>query len=344
MDQEDIDLKPDEVLEAGETHAVEVVMNEPEPLAVSPSEVPASDAMSLARMGAQGLELFESRATLLRQCRFVALKNTDPRAWLLSKTDGTDGTEGAVVATFCAPGYPAVAAAYGIAARFLPQDSDGIFRPERVNQQGEVIGAAVRVPVYGYRGFAWGNSAFNGQEVQVQITRMSDEDFIGRQQRDGDLRLTCFTGLKKKLVAELAGITTVPAEELEEAWEYEPGKSVERCRKGHGFGTSSERRGAKVAEDGVPIERQLLRTELLQLTEGVKESAVQLLQEITAYDYQKDGKQIKGCSKSIDAMAKMFQFEKAWGNLRRHPRVGKDATSVQGVQKLRAKLQAKGGS
>lgn len=319
-------------------------------------------ASGLAEMGDRGVELFDQYTRMMERCYFAALSRTSPNDWVLNRSAGESG-EDVVTAMFCASGYRVVAQAYGITMEFFPQDGRGLFAPDRLNEQGDVMGVGQTSEVYAYRGYARARSAFTGQETEVSMTRWSVEDFTGRKvtkdkrilrraprgqddvsSLDSDLRLSVHTGLKKKAVADLTGIGVVSGEDLERAWADIPSKTLDKCRKGHGYGSSRERTSARVADADVPVERVLLRDEVLSLTGGDEAGARALLQEITHYNYndRNTGEPRQGSFSSVDRMGKAFMFERAWERLRQHAHFGPQVAPLEVVAQKRAAARKAG--
>ncbi len=307
-----------------------------------------TSAQTLADLD-HGLEIFERWTDILRRAYFITLRRTRPWDWVISRLDGDEGQT--VMGYFCATGYPFVSEVYGIRPlkagtpeeepMFGPVGADGRWRPESETLPGGVIQLS---------GWAVAHVGLTRRQVMVEGTRRSDEPFTGRQVDEhgqivkrggvgalpGDHRSSLLSLLKKKLVAEAAGIRVVPGEDLETAWGEEPGKTLGKCRLGHGFGTSAERkaRAPGVSDAGLDVERVLLRDEILSLTGGDKGAAVALLQEVTAWR-SKDG-QKSGSFDHVDRMTRDFMFPNAWEKLRSHPHFGPTVTSVANVQAKRA--------
>lgn len=269
-------------------------------------------------------EVFKRRAELLEACHLAALKRTRPSDWVLTR-DRQD----AETAMLTVSGADLVAEVYGIVIRNIgPTNERGEFTPEKTPVKG-LDG------VYSLRAHCSAFSRVNGRAIELlEFTRRSDEDFTGRSiasngrlttkptesvgALESDLRGAVLTGMRTKVVRVLCGMTRVPVSELAKAWEGTE-KKVEQCRRGHGYGTSSERTSRKLSGNLDQDKRELWE-ELLRRTGGDKGEASTLLCDITTSD---DG-QYKGYT-SVDRIAKDFLIKRAWDRLPRHPRFGDQA-------------------
>ena len=310
----------------------------------------STGADTLARME-EGLQIFERWTQLLRRAYFIALRRTRPWDWTLSKLPGED--EDVMVAYFCATGYTFIAEVYGIRPIkvgtpeqqpvFGPVDSSGQWVPD----SKEIGNGIVELS-----GWAKAQVGLTRREIYVEATRRSDEPFTGRQIDEdgsivaagrgvkalpGDHKSALLSLIKKKLVADAAGIKIVPSQDLETAWADEPGKTLAMCRKGQGFGTAAERTSRANSSVEIVVERALLRDELLTLTGGDKVAAVQVLKEITAWE-SKDGKR-SGCFDHVDRLSKKFQFENAWAKLRQHDHFGPQLSTPADLDARRSELK-----
>jgi len=159
----------------------------------------------------------------------------------------------------------------------------------------------------------------------LEFARRSDEDFTGRgvdadekiETRkaekvgalDTDLRASVLTGLRTKSVRVLCGMTRVPTADLERAWNGQQ-KALDDCRKGHGFGTSTDRGAQRVAEEGVGERAIKLGDEILRRVNGDVEAARGLLKDITASPSRP--KKGGGVTKEFPGFTSVSQFTKEW--------------------------------
>lgn len=260
---------------------------------------------------ADAAQALEQVTKALELARTASIKATSPGDWVLyCQNDETFGM-------LCSSGANKVADYYGVRIRLLPQDEQGIFRPEKSTGEGGHLELT---------GYAIVESTFNRRREQIEATVRANEGFTGRQLndqgafvgRDGtayeaDLRLALSTRLRTKAVRVTAGMSRVPEETLKAA-----GLDTEKCRKGHGFGTSTERSASKVASDDVKKLRKELGDEILARVRGDVEDAKKLLRDITAGDKPgKDGTVFQGFD-TVERFTKEWQVKKAWVKLRAH--------------------------
>jgi hypothetical protein len=267
-------------------------------------------------------EIFKRRAQLLESCHIAALKRTRPADWVLTKD-----REGAETAMLTVSGADLIAEVYGIVMRGIgPTNERGEFAPEKTPVPG-LDG------VYSLRAYCSAFSRVNGRAIELlEFSRRSDEDFTGRSVTntgklttrpadsvgalESDLRGAVLTGMRTKVVRVLCGMTRVPVSELAKAWEGTP-KKVEACRKGHGYGTSSDRGAKGVADADVPAARETLKKAILSAVGGDLQGARELTIEITS----NKAKNFKGFD-SVDRLTQGWQIEQATRNLKAHPTFG----------------------
>jgi len=267
-------------------------------------------------------EVFKRRAELLEACYLAALKRTRPQDWVLTKD-----RQGSETAMLTVSGADLVAEVYGIVIRGIgPTNEKGEFKPEKTPVPG-LDG------VYSLRAHCSAFSRVNGRAVELlEFSRRSDEDFTGRSitstgkltttpaesigALETDLRGAVLTGMRTKAVRVLCGMTRVPVSELSKAWEGTE-KKVADCRKGHGYGTSSDRGAKGVADAGVAELVDKLRKDILAAVGGDASAARQLTKEITA----NKAKGFAGFD-SVDRLTQGWQVEQAVKNLKTHPQFG----------------------
>jgi len=193
-------------------------------------DVPATLNDLAARKG-EAIEIIEARALVLKTLRLAAIRATSPEDWLLFKAPDEQG--GQIVAYLQDCGADRVRDLYGI-------EIFDISKPEKV--QGQDAG------VFHYLISGSGRCKLTRQILEnVEGGRSSTDDFCrGKTGVELELavRKAARANLDGNITRELAGLKSVPFEELVEGWKGTT-KNPERCRKGRGFGTASERLGAR---------------------------------------------------------------------------------------------------
>lgn len=266
-----------------------------------------------------GAVIFAKRAEMLDVCHTAAIRRTRPEDWILFRD--RQGTESAMLS---ASGADLVAELYGIVVQNIrPMNDRGEFAPERIKRE--------HGDAYGYRAWFDAFSRFNGRSIQGQeCTRWSDEDFTGRSVSaagaltlkpseaiaalDSDLRASVQRLILTKAVRILCGMTRVPIADLRAAWQGTE-KAVDKCKKGSGYGSGSERAADTVTDTDVVAKRDALGNEILRRVGGDKEAASVLLRECTATD------KFKGWD-SIARITAQWQIDAAWKKLRAHGTFG----------------------
>lgn len=260
----------------------------------------------------EALELFERRAQMLDKARMIAIRRTSPTDWILFKDK-----QGMTTAMLTASGAGPVAEIYGIQISNLrPIDGEGRFKPDRIDGDANA---------YSLRAWCDARSAMSGRSIQsLEGTRSSNEDFIGRSAisstpatvKDSDLRASLYTHMLTKACRILGNMVRVPPEVLDQAWEGTKKKSAD-CRKGSGFGSSTERTAAAVTDAATKGSADELWADILKRVGGSDEDAKALLKEITA----NPEKSFAGFTQ-IARLTQGWQIERAWTNLRAHPTFG----------------------
>jgi hypothetical protein len=276
-------------------------------------------ADKLARLE-DGLLFLQKRAETFDRAHLLAIRRTEPEHWVLFKDK-----QGNVNAMLTAPGAPLVAEVYGIQIlNPRPLDEAGNFKPEKVTGEGQL---------YGYRAWADARSGLTGRYVQaIEAFRASNEDFTGRSAisstpaivRDADLRASVFTLLLTKAVRVLGNCTRVPPAMLARAWEG-TGKSVDNCRHGSGFGSSSERQTQAITPEALKAEQVKLGNEILARVGGDTDAAKKLCLEITS----NPDKDFRGFD-SVARLAQDWQIANAWKRLKAHPVFGDQNGHAEG--------------
>jgi hypothetical protein len=195
--------------------------------------IPTTVEALAARGPGEAIEILEARIAVLETARKRAIRITSPEDWLLFRRD-----DGRIT------GYLQDAGCERI------RDITGI----------EVfdVGEPVRVAAHDARSFMYlirgsGRSKLTGQVVEaMEGGRESTDDFC-RDKKGAQLELAVRKAARANLdggiTRELAGLKSVPLEELQAAWQG-TAKNWEHCPKGRGFGTKDERLGA--TREGVP--------------------------------------------------------------------------------------------
>lgn len=220
IDAETIDRDDDEFDDAPE---------QPNALTLRRPDVPTS-LNQLAALKGEATEVVQARALVLTTLRTAAIRMTSPEDWLLFKAPDEQG--GQVVGYLQDCGCDRVRDLYGI-------EVFDISKPERVTaNDGESF-------MYLLEGS--GRCKVTRQTVEVMEGGRSSTDDFCRGKEGAELELAVRKAARANLdgnvTRELAGMKSVPAEELIRAWEGTP-KKIEQCRRGRGFGSRSERLGA----------------------------------------------------------------------------------------------------
>ncbi len=255
-----------------------------------------------------------AREKTLATLRNVAIKTSHPFDWTLYIDK-----DGRVV------GVPRDSAAVQIRKwmgisifNYRPMSPKGYPDPAITEEQGE---GGVKVTIVEM--WADGLCALTGEPIEgIYYAVRSDKPFTGSGTLQ-DLKASCRTGLDAKVTRLLSGLRKVPAETLKAA-----GVDVDKCHRGMGFGTSSERTAGKVAEEGVPEQAAKLRDEILKRVGGDMTAAKQLCKEITKGDRAgKDGKVFPGWE-TTDRLTQGWQIEAAFKKLKAHPMFGDAAKAA----------------
>lgn len=184
----------------------------------------------LAARKSEGVEIIEARGVILNTARTGAIRATSPPDWLLFKSPEEQG--GQVVGYLQDCGADRVRDFFGI-------NVYGISDPVKVVGNDPSI--------FHYLITGSGFCAMTNQTLEaVEGGRASTDDFC-RDKTGADLELAvrkaARANLDGNITRELAGLKSVPVEDLIRAWEGTP-KKIEDCRRGRGFGTRNERLGA----------------------------------------------------------------------------------------------------
>lgn len=190
----------------------------------------------LAALKGEAVEIIEARVQVLETLRKAAIRATHPEDWLLFRAPQEQG--GQVVGYLQDCGCDRVRDLYGI-------EVFNVSRPEKI------VGNDPAVFHYLIEGN--GRCKLTKQTVEAMEGGRSSTDDFCKDKTGADLELAvrkaARANLDGNITRELAGMKSVPVEELTRAWTGTP-KRVESCRLGRGFGSRAERLGATRA--GVP--------------------------------------------------------------------------------------------
>jgi len=245
-------------------------------------------------------ELIEARGRYLEQLRGAALKNVSPSDWTIFKD--RDGNEVGMVS---GGGSEKIAQFYGIRIfNVRPVDDIGCFSPKEI------------VAPSGKKGLRAWFDATNQIDHRIleteEVTVWEGENFTGRAGNEGDLRVSLRTRMTNRAARKFAAAARVPRVELEKIL-GDP-KLFNQCRKGSGFGTSSDRGAERVAEGDLTALKKELWDELVRFANGNHETAKATLKRITSYPSFKnsDGKTIKAFEGmiSIDGFTRADKIQK----------------------------------
>jgi hypothetical protein len=175
-----------------------------------------------------GLEIMKARITILQTARKAALRMTVPEDFLLFKDK-----EGRIVCYLQDCGCDRVRDIYGISIY-------GVSKPEKIIQTDQS---------FTYILSGNGKCALTGQVVEnIEGGRSSTDDYIVKQKPpltgaalELAVRKSARANLDGSITRELAGLQSVPLEEIMECYKGDALKTRARFREGRGFGSQSER-------------------------------------------------------------------------------------------------------
>lgn len=246
----------------------------------------------------------------------AAIAMTRPQDWVLNKD--RDGNETALL---CAPAAEKIAALWGIqipADSIRPRDEQGIPRPELQTKGDE------RIYTIYYRA----KCALTGMEYSFEFSRSSKEKFLGRNNsltnqgeltEESDHRKSVLTGMLTNAVRHITGLRGLTANDLKER-----GVDTSGCRRGHGYGTSTQRGAESVSDDNLIKLQDEFGEELMKRTGGDKAAAKKLCAECSSWT-GKDGQEMPGVDTPRQLTRGAWQIKKAWEKLREHPVFGDNA-------------------
>lgn len=224
--------------EPNEIHEPEVVEEETAvaraPLAVTVTELAALE-------GKVGIARIEQLGDIINSLRVISLKLTMPTDWVLFKSP-----EGSVTGFLGDSGCDRIKKLWGVQV-----DNLGLMeRIEVDSNPGE----------FAFRITGDGSSRVTGESVySMEGIRYSTEPYA-QQKPEGIQRIVAVqkaarANLDGGITRELAGLKSIPVEELTAAWAGS-WKKWEMCSKGRGFGSGAERQGAQVQQSEIPVEFQ----------------------------------------------------------------------------------------
>ena len=185
----------------------------------------------LAALKGEALEVIEARVQVISTLRLASIRATHPEDWVLFKAKEEHG--GQVVGYLQDAGCDRVRDLWGI-------EVFDVSKPEKVT--GSEPG------VFHYLISGSGRCKLTRQVLEnIEGGRSSTDDFAkGKTGVDLDLtiRKAARANLDGNVTRELAGMKSVPLDELAAAWKG-TSKRVEQCRKGRGFGSADERVGGR---------------------------------------------------------------------------------------------------
>lgn len=196
-------------------------------LALRSTQVPVTLSDLAARQG-EAVQIIEARVQVLTTARYQAMRMTHPTDWVLFKSKD-DQITGYLEDAGCERVRPI----FGISI-FDVEDPEKVVAPD-----GRSFAIIVR---------GCGRSSLTLDRVEgAEGVRESTEDFckdLTGVKQEIRVRQAARANLDGRIVRELAGLASVPLDELERAWEGTEKKSA-HCRKGRGFGSQDERHGAR---------------------------------------------------------------------------------------------------
>jgi hypothetical protein len=218
MEEQTETVEPDLVEEARE-------------IALRRPSIPASINELAALEQNRGKAIIEQRTEILEALRSASIKLTVPRDWTLYKT-----LDGVVTGFLDDAGCDRIKKLWAIQISNLGP-------MERIPGDGVAADGA-----YAYQITADGHSNMTGESVYgMEGVRYSNEKYAEEKpdgiQREVAVRKAARANLDGGIVRELAGMKSVPLEELEAAWNG-TWKKTEHCNRGRGFGSRDERLGS----------------------------------------------------------------------------------------------------
>lgn len=188
----------------------------------------------------QGIMIMERKLQIIKTLRAASIALTFPQDWVLFKA------EDRITGYLQDAGCDRVKDMWGI-------------QIEKIGDLEKIEDPADEQGVFGYSITGEGYSKVTGQAVERMTgIRYSDEDFIiSRKLKpiklDAEVKKAARANLDGSILRELAGLKSVPIEELDQVWSGSWKKS-DKCPRGRGFGTADERAGGASEKSGVAPE------------------------------------------------------------------------------------------
>lgn len=207
----------------------EVVDAEPKHLIRHPGA--PTNLNELAARKGEAVQIIEARVQVVETLRRASIRLTSPADWLLFKAPDDQGGQ---IVGYCQDSG---------AERFRDLWGIDVFD---VSEPEKITGNDANVFTYIVRGS--GRCRITNQTLeQIEGARSSTDDFcrgVTGVALEVLVRKAARANLDGGVTRELAGMKSVPIEEIAAAWEGTP-KKIEQCRHGRGFGTRDERLGAR---------------------------------------------------------------------------------------------------
>ena len=192
----------------------------------------------------KGVQIVEQRLQIFNTMRVASIQLTMPNDWTLFKAD-----DGRISGYLGDQGCDRIKKLWGISVTNLG-------KMERIDDLEHAGEFAYRITGDGTCGLT-GEAVFDMEGVRYSTERYALEKPEGIQ-RTVAVQKAARANLDGGITRELAGLKSVPAEELDSAWKAskETWKTTEKCNKGRGFGSKAERAGAQVQQSDIPVEFQ----------------------------------------------------------------------------------------
>lgn len=190
----------------------------------------------------QGLAIIEQRTKIFHSMRTASIALTFPNDWSLFKDP-----EGRITAYLGDQGCDRIKKMWGIQVNNL-----GTMR--RIEDADHADEFAYGITGDGVCGLT-GEAVFDMEGIRYSTERYATEKPEGMQ-RTVAVQKAARANLDGSITRELAGMKSVPAQELDKAWEGTWKKS-ELCNKARGFGSQVERQGGQLQQaTDIPVELQ----------------------------------------------------------------------------------------
>jgi hypothetical protein len=199
-------------------------------IAVRSPQIPVT-LSELAALKGEATAIIEARVQVIETLRRASIRATSPPDWVLHKAPDEAG--GQIVGYLQDAGADRVRDLWGI-------EVYDVSTPEKV--------AGVNPEEYHYIVTGSGRCKLTRQTIeQMEGGRSSTDEFCKDRhglERELLVRKAARANLDGGITRELAGMKSVPVEDLKAAW-VGTTKQVEQCRLGRGFGTRNQRVGGR---------------------------------------------------------------------------------------------------